>query len=46
MAGFAVEEILNATGARWRSGPKKSVDGVSIDSRQVKANSLYVAIKG
>lgn len=46
MAGFKVEEILKATGARWRSGPQKSVKHVSIDSRQVEANSLYIAIKG
>lgn len=44
---FTVKEILDCTGGRLICGnPNRKIAGVSIDSRTIRANQLFVAIKG
>jgi UDP-N-acetylmuramoyl-tripeptide--D-alanyl-D-alanine ligase len=44
---FTIKEILEATGGSLIQGRLNSkISGVSIDSRTIKANELFVAIKG
>jgi UDP-N-acetylmuramoyl-tripeptide--D-alanyl-D-alanine ligase len=44
---FTIKEILEATGGRLIQGKLNTkVSGVSIDSRTIKPNELFVAIKG
>lgn len=44
---WTVSEILEAVGGRFLTGnPKEIFDGVSIDSRNISADNLFVAIKG
>ena len=44
---LSVADILDATQGELLAGdPKKQFSGVSIDSRQINANDLFVAIKG
>lgn len=44
---FRIDELIKATRGRLVSGIKKgSVSGISIDSRQIKKNSAFIAIKG
>ena len=44
---FKVEELVKATGGRLVSGnPKLIVRGVSIDSRTIKTEEIFIAIRG
>ena len=44
---FTIEEILESTGARLIKGDLRGrVSGVSVDSRTIKPNELFVAIRG
>jgi len=44
---FTIEEILESTGARLVKGNANSrISGVSVDSRTIKPNELFVAIRG
>lgn len=44
---FTISEILNATGGKLVNGEKeKSVVGVSLDSRTVKPDELFIALSG
>lgn len=44
---FTIKEILDCTGARLISGsPKREISGVSLDSRSIRENELFVALKG
>ncbi len=44
---FSIKEIIAATNGKLLSGKAEGkVMGVSIDSRQVKANQLFIAVKG
>lgn len=44
---FSIEEILNVTGGELVfPGQFKSVGGISIDSRSIKAGDCFIAIKG
>lgn len=44
---FTIEEILEFTGARLVKGDANSrISGVSVDSRTIKPNELFVAIRG
>ncbi len=47
MASFTLREIMEATGGKLLAGkPGERVSGVSTDTRQIKKNQLFVAIKG
>lgn len=44
---FTIKEILESTGARLIKGDTNSrISGVSVDSRTIKPNELFVAIRG
>lgn len=44
---FSIDEILKATQGKLLQGnPQGTVKGVSIDSRAIKTNDLFIAIKG
>ncbi len=44
---FTINEIIEATKGKLVQGPAKGlVQGVSIDSRKVKKNELFIAVKG
>lgn len=44
---FTVEEVARATGGRLARGtPETPVDGVAVDSRQVRPGDLFVALPG
>ena len=44
---FTINQILNSTGGKLISGSsRRSISGVSIDSRTIKRGELFIAIKG
>lgn len=44
---WTIEQILNATGGELAAGPAAAeFAGISIDSRQISGNELFVAVKG
>jgi len=44
---FTIPQILECTGGKLISGsPRRSISGISIDSRTIKKDDLFIAIKG
>ncbi len=43
---YHINEIINATGGRSRNISNFTIDSISIDSRNIGKNALFVAIKG
>jgi len=47
LTGFKIEELIKATGGMLLSGnPKLIIQGVSIDSRTIETEGLFIAIRG
>ncbi|MGE5893244.1 MAG: UDP-N-acetylmuramoyl-tripeptide--D-alanyl-D-alanine ligase [bacterium] len=46
MAGFSLEEILQATGGKALSRGAEHFTGISTDSRTIREGELFVALKG
>ena len=43
---WTAEELASATGGRYEGSPPRAFGGVSIDSRSLSQNDIFVAIKG
>ena len=43
---FSAAEIVSATNATYRGDPNVRVEGVNVDSRKIKLNELFVALRG